>query len=275
MELEKSTTIVIIIVAIGLILGIGLFVLGQFQTTVFTNSTATTTSNIVLTSSTDILDPLGVGITSSEVKANNNTWLEFDGVNDNVQVENDNNSGIYNNATATIWFNPMNWDDQDILFWAYGDGLVLRLDDNPRNVTMYYANTTTAQNYKTGNQTFNNNSWNFVAFTYSTNSTGQLYLNNVLSSVGVAITAPLDFSTTNTDRIGVVSNGNAQFYNGGIDEFRLYNSTLTESQLTEIYNSGRQANSSLPSDGLQVWYSFDESTGTTVHDKSGNGNNGV
>lgn len=59
-----------------------------------------------------------------------------------------------------------------------------------------------------------------------------------------------------------------------LDEVRIYNTTLTNSQITEIYNSGLQANSSLPSDGLVLWYSFNENSGTTVYDKSGNLNHG-
>ena len=73
--------------------------------------------------------------------------------------------------------------------------------------------------------------------------------------------------------MGSSSTPNA-FFNGSIDELRVYNQTLIQSQISEIYNSGRIANSSLPSDGLVLWYSFDEGTGTTIYDKSGNGNHG-
>ena len=65
------------------------------------------------------------------------------------------------------------------------------------------------------------------------------------------------------------------YFNGGIDEVRIYNRSLSSLEVSEIYNSGRIANSSLPSNGLVLWYAFDENSDTTVHDLSGNGNDGI
>lgn len=63
--------------------------------------------------------------------------------------------------------------------------------------------------------------------------------------------------------------------NGSMEELRIYNTTLTSAQVTEIYNSKRTPNASLPSTNLMVWYSFDEGSGETVIDKSSFSNNGT
>ena len=49
------------------------------------------------------------------------------------------------------------------------------------------------------------------------------------------------------------------------DEIRWYNRSLSQSEITQIYNSGRKANSSLPTTGLVLWLPLNEGTGTDVH----------
>jgi len=60
-----------------------------------------------LTSLTNYITPTGEGITSSEVKAYNQTWLDFDGVDDYVNVDNSSlfSSNNTNEITITMWIN--------------------------------------------------------------------------------------------------------------------------------------------------------------------------
>jgi len=92
-------------------------------------------------------------------------------------------------------------------------------------------------------------------------------------------------NNTNT-QTGNVTNGTAlpllansgdsgdKFLEGSLDEIRIYNRSLSSAEITEIFNSGRSANASLPSNELALWYSMNEGELNIVHDLSGNGNNG-
>jgi hypothetical protein len=66
-------------------------------------------------------------------------------------------------------------------------------------------------------------------------------------------------------------------FNGNLDEVKLYNYALTENEITVEYNRGAamvlgagQSESASPSDNLIASWKFDEGTGTTAKDTSGN-----
>lgn len=63
-----------------------------------------------------------------------------------------------------------------------------------------------------------------------------------------------------------ILNGNGIGWNGSIDEARIYNRSLSATEILEIYNSGRVKNSSLNSTGLVLWQPFEENSGLTTHD---------
>ena len=94
--------------------------------------------------------------------------------------------------------------------------------------------------------------------------------NDLISNVewnntnGISILGPIDLTCCGVTQKAI---------NGSVDEFRLYNRSLSASEVTQLYSSGRTANSSLPSDDLWYWYSFNEGSGTNVINKvSGFGN---
>jgi hypothetical protein len=68
--------------------------------------------------------------------------------------------------------------------------------------------------------------------------------------------------------------GDINFFNGSLDELRIYNRSLTSVEIAEINNSGRVANSSLSDVGLVGWYKLDGG-GTTAIDSSAMANNGL
>jgi hypothetical protein len=81
--------------------------------------------------------------------------------------------------------------------------------------------------------------------------------------------------------------GTSQYFNGSIDDVRIYNRALSASEVQQLYNLGAgthvntssanlQQSSSL-ANGLVGYWTFDGPTisGTTVKDLSGQGNNGT
>jgi hypothetical protein len=61
------------------------------------------------------------------------------------------------------------------------------------------------------------------------------------------------------------------WFNGVIDEVRVYSRVLSASEITDLYNNPHAG----PTQGLILWLPMDEGTGASVADKSGQGNNGT
>ncbi|MEI6731757.1 MAG: LamG domain-containing protein, partial [archaeon] len=98
------------------------------------------------------------------------------------------------------------------------------------------------------------NDWEFVAYNGST-----FFKNGV---VGTPTFYPLNGPSIGINRTG------PSYFNGSIDEVRIYNRSLTTTEITQIYRSGLVSNSNLPSSGLVAWYDFNEGSGTTLIDKA-------
>ena len=78
------------------------------------------------------------------------------------------------------------------------------------------------------------------------------------------------YSTINLKSLG---NAASNYYGGFVDEFALFKSVLSESDITSIYNSGVPNDISSLSPFL--WWRFEEGSGTTATDLGSGGNNGT
>ncbi len=97
-------------------------------------------------------------------------------------------------------------------------------------------------------------------------TTYTVYLN------GGMITSVVDSATPVTSGVvrigGIVDN---QFITGDMDDVRIYNRALNDSEISQIYNSGAGSASNSISD-LVGWWKFDGGSGGTAVDSSGFGN---
>ncbi|MFA6050579.1 MAG: LamG domain-containing protein [Candidatus Paceibacterota bacterium] len=74
---------------------------------------------------------------------------------------------------------------------------------------------------------------------------------------------------------GFTSAAADQFYNGSLDDVRIYNRALTATEVTSLYNSGAGKLIQASKTGLVGYWPFDEGTSTAVTDFSGRGNTGT
>lgn len=121
------------------------------------------------------------------------------------------------------------------------------------------------------------NTWYYVSAVVDRSGNAEIYVNgsSVKSSDVSSYTNSLDGNSIT--RIGIL--GTTFPMNGSIDEVKIYPYARTEAQIKADYNQFAAvlglADQGNLSDGLVGYWSMDESSGTTVADKSGNGNNGT
>tara|TARA_R110002110_G_scaffold10715_1_gene52760 strand:+ start:6736 stop:8499 length:1764 start_codon:yes stop_codon:yes gene_type:complete len=133
---------------------------------------------------------------------------------------------------------------------------------------------TTTKQAATGyiNIGFTYNTWHNLIGTYN-DTTGdlKLYLDGVLKNTS---SASSDVNTASVDlRIGC-STSNSLFFQGGIDEVSLFNTELSQIDITSIYNSGTPTDLTSYSP-LGWWRMGDGDTAPTITDNGSGGNNGT
>lgn len=120
--------------------------------------------------------------------------------------------------------------------------------------------------------------WNHVVIRYNgTNVVG--FLNGVKSSA-VAIsrqTPPVNGTSPNNKQYWAVGTsdgtnmGSSAWFNGQVDEMRIWNVSRSDAQVAASWNTTVPANST----GLVAYYKMDDGSGSSLADASGNGNTGV
>ncbi len=128
-------------------------------------------------------------------------------------------------------------------------------------------------------------SWTHVAFTYNGAET-KIYVNGSLTDTSTAITGAL--STTATAMYIGQGGLNNLYFDGTIDDIRLFQRALTAAEILSIYNrvptggkersiSVRSSQNRLLTSGLVAFFPLNDAdaSGTTVYDRSGRGNDGT
>jgi hypothetical protein len=114
--------------------------------------------------------------------------------------------------------------------------------------------------------------WYFATVT-RTSSGSQIYINGVSDgSVGAAGPGPSE-DPTYIGRYYALSN---YFFDGIIDDVRIYNRALSADEIRKLYKSGQATLKQGPTNGgLVGHWKFDEGSGTSAGDSSGNSNTGT
>ena len=223
-------------------------------------------SDIILTKSTQSLS--NEDITSSEVKAYNNSWMEFDGVNDYIETDFSQSQNISVTEASSIsgWIKFNHYGDSFYKTLFGQNGIFQMKYGSDNKPYLSWTNSSESERFYYFDKP-NENEWVFYTLVYNGTHVFS-YEGDTLKDTLIVVGSIRDDGQSY--RISSSSSNTAY----STDELRMYNRSLSSSEVAQIYNAGRQANASLPSDGLVLWYSFDEQTGTIVHDKSGNGNHG-
>jgi hypothetical protein len=132
----------------------------------------------------------------------------------------------------------------------------------------------------TSTSTINDGAWHHVVAVYDRDANCTIYVDGKVDGSPFAISAEGDLSNANPFTVGRRSDTASQYFNGLIDDVRIYNYARSAEQIMVDYNAGAAAHlgagvSSLEGTPPVGWWQLDENTGTTVYDRSGNNNNGT
>jgi len=163
--------------------------------------------------------------------------LSFDGVDDYVDVDFTNGSANYSALTASVWIKKETSGLQILLNESSADTLWFRIDSNKKFSA--YLGDTSNKGYHASNSTINNKEWVHLVLSYNDSTDeGKMYINGKLDKTFITS------GTVNFDsalKIGSREDLDGSFFNGLIDDVRIYNYARTPSQILLDYNAGLSA----------------------------------
>lgn len=203
--------------------------------------------------------------------AQNENSLHFDGFNDFVNLPAGAHNGITTNGTLEAWIKTSanNSGYRGIIVRSNYYGLFLI--DNKLSTFVWGGGASGATTYN--NVSLNDGIWHHVALRFQIGVTDgtQMYLDG--QPVGPAITLDV---TTASNNFQIGCNTNVQFFNGQIDNVKIYSRALSDSEINDSYNC-----LTVNSAGLNGSYNFNQGVATannagitTLSDQAGNNNNG-
>jgi len=191
--------------------------------------------------------------------------LSFDGVDDYVNVGNPASLQSFpNGITLEAWL------QRDWTLASAGERPLSKRESTLRGFLMGFSATKTfsftlgdgvADHTQLSVQTFTaGNAWHHVVMTYD-GERMRIYADGVIDVTSLTAVFTISASLDSFSMPRMVNN----LWNGKIDEVRIYNRALTPEEVRYHYNKGAPV----------AYWKFDEGTGTTTYDISGNGNNGT
>jgi len=195
--------------------------------------------------------------------------LQFDGVNDYVNLGNSPVFNIDSAVTYEAWIEP----DTNLAGFIFGKWVNFQEDKqltfNGSSVSFYLHNVFSGTSLTT-TSIIPLHQYTHIAATYD-GTTAKLYVNGVLDtskpvSSGVGNSSGNLYIGFNPDRFDAVLP-----FKGIIDECRIWNIARTESEIQATMNQSLNGNEP----GLIGYWKFDEGTGSTTSDETSNGNDGT
>jgi hypothetical protein len=212
----------------------------------------------------------GGGATGPRVAGRIGNAVKLSGASEYVTLPTGVVSGLTGNFTIAAWVNPAANTTWSRVF-DFGTGttanmfLTVSAGTAPR-----FAITTSGSGGEqrlSATSALPLNTWSHVAVTLSGN-TGTLYVNGTAVATNTGMTLrPSNLGNTANNWIGRSQYADP-FLNATVDDFHIYNSALTQAQIQTLAGGTQGA-------GNVVAYRFDEASGATATDSSGNGRNGT
>ncbi|MHC4759646.1 MAG: LamG domain-containing protein, partial [Planctomycetota bacterium] len=189
--------------------------------------------------------------------------LDFDGTDDYVEIEGFQGVTRKQARTCTAWIKTTT--EGDIIFWGDTSGSIwlFWIDGSGR------IGITTFTGYKKSNADFRDNQWHHVAVVW-TEDFGpntddiKLYVDGEELTDTVVSSGAINTNRASNVRIGVLDpapGGNHRWFNGRIDDVRIYDRALSTAEITKLYRSGGGINGNNTQAGISYCMITDNSAG--------------
>ena len=183
--------------------------------------------------------------------------LDFDGSNDYVTIPDHVSLDLTNNYTIEAWIYPHSFNDKGGIVSKYhtasANGYLLRLTSTSPFSGL------TLNEVSTSNGVLSANTWYHVAGVVDGGSV-IIYVDGIEQSVsGTALSV---ISNSDPVRIGVDYITDPRYFNGLIDEVRIWSDVRTEQEIIENMCISLTGNE----DGLRAYYTFDNISGNDLQD---------
>jgi len=205
------------------------------------------------------MDPVASWVNGKYGKA-----LQFDGINDYVDISNSSDLNFQGNYTVSFWMRTTSTSRNMLVakhISGYPNGWCFTINEpaaGPNKLTFFYG----TDLWVVANKIVNDGVWHFITGVVDyANSLLLLYIDGELDKSG-SITGTFTPNTENI-KFGSYSQGGS-YFNGLLDEVRIYNRSLTAEEIRGL--AGVK--------GPVGYWNFDEGKGIVAADSSGNGNDG-
>jgi hypothetical protein len=196
----------------------------------------------------------------------------FDGADDYVNIGSPTVLDDMYELTYSAWIYPTADGDRDMLSKADYYKEFRLAGTSPNMYLRVCAASTLSENSACSNSSAGSitlNTWQHVTATYNHNGDqiARLYINGqeVSYSLQEKFEGALESDASGDLNLGRRGNG-SRYFSGSIDEVRIYNRALTPAEVQSLYKWAP---------GPVGYWKFDEGTGTTAYDSSGNSNSGT
>src|SRR3989344_947475 len=211
--------------------------------------------------------------------------LSFDGSDDHVLA---NQSSITDFPfTLSVWAKSPTASAKHALSYASSASLVIFYgigfigSDGLNKAYLYSRASAPEEDTVIGTTGFATGQWIHLVGVFNSATDKRIYANGVLEGT---LSTSISFAQPNRVGVGVMARSTLfGYWNGSIDEARIYNRALSAPEIKRLYNMGSgiktASQTSKITSGLLAYYTFDGAdvyeNGAVVADKSGNGNNGA
>ena len=198
--------------------------------------------------------------------------LQYDGVNDYCSLPATQQIAASSTEfTISIWMNPLQ-NSENGQFWVFENS-------NARDMWFFYPTAT----YFRLNGSTNQNVWSYGYDQAGHTGTWHHYVvtrdsTNVIEMYVDGVKQTKSTSNVNSNDVAMISvgnrTGNIKHFKGKMDDFIAVGGyCATQQNVTDLYNSGGGIDpTTILTSGVVAYWKFNESTGTTASDSSGNGN---
>jgi len=206
--------------------------------------------------------------------------LSFDGSNDYASMPQEGMLYQENSATISGWFKTTDTSGAIIAQYSMSGNYGYKLNISDSKVKACFGTASASCNHTNFDVAYDTNvndgNWHHAVITYE-GSVVVLYVDGIERS-SAPRTGVITYYRTYGNVVGsmgYITGGNLNiqgngYLNGQVDDLRIYNRNLSLAEVRDLYNGN-----DVDDTGLKARWNFNEGSGTTIYDASGNGKNGT